>query len=196
MITEANIPNLLRCVTSTENAPNFDLGTWVQVGEPCGTYGCLVGNDILTTTGNIRSRHTWHDDFDEVTCLNTLNVDEDVDISEWAMQEYGISEKLMDYLFMPNDFLLRWNGGHNAYDFKTRKHDDRAAALRRLRKVIYYILHKRELMYTDDMKVRETARRQEGDHNVLQQVLAKLEAMEGNETGIEEKSRVACGVGS
>lgn len=146
MISEANIPNLMRCVANNEKAPGFNLHQW-----DCGTYGCLFGNDMIANglAGVFSVTFNPH----------TL-----------AESEYGLSQGAELFLFSCMDvgYLDRWvrfPGGGGL-----RSKHDREAALSRLRKFIYYVLHKRELLYDDRGCIRETARRAEGNHMVLSQV--------------------------
>jgi len=70
---------------------------------------------------------------------------------------------------------------HSIFDYHTlgnrtpKQMLDKEKCLERVRKVIYYILHKRELIYDERGCVRETIRRAEGNHNVVKQVKNKVE---------------------
>lgn len=159
MITEANIPALMRCVRNNESAPGFNLLTFVS---ECGTFGCLVGNDRLGCQIHLEETHY-----------------------SWSVREYGVTRTVWQFLFgeceiargagglvlsrSDDGFLLAFNGS------RRRNENDRTAALNRLRKFIYYVLHKRELLYDDNGCIRETARRAEGDHHVLRKVKARLD---------------------
>jgi hypothetical protein len=145
MISEANIPNLLRCVRNNEDAPGFYFCTYFH---RCGTFGCLIGNDYMS----VRSIAKVDSLIEEQPCIS------------WAWQEYGFSEcpRLFFWLF------ARCNGRGNTKEQR----------LARLRKAIYYIAHKKELLYDDSGRIRETARRAEGDHFVLRSVAQAVERKE------------------
>jgi hypothetical protein len=140
-VLEANIPNLLRCARNTDEASGFDLSGFVN---SCGSYGCLVGNDMLAL-GIYRGLM--------------------IHPRDWATKEYGVSS--VPYCTGPLSFLF--------YFFR-RRDDSREAALRRLRKFIYYVLHKREMLYDERGCVRETARRSEGDHFICRAALEQATA--------------------
>lgn len=53
--------------------------------------------------------------------------------------------------------------------------DDQDACIRKVRKFIYYKLHKRELCHEPDGRIRESARRAEGDHHIARRVLEEVE---------------------
>ncbi len=155
MITEANIPALMRCVTNNEKASDFYLGAW-----SCGTHGCLVGNDALAI-GVDRNYIGWG----------------------FASDEYGLGYVILQFLFGTRDFgrssigielrpTIAWLINNVSC---TRDPRDRTAALNRLRKFIYYVLRKRELLYDDSGCVRETARRAEGDHHIVRGVLRDVQ---------------------
>lgn len=149
MITEANLPALMRCVTNNEKAQRFDLSTY---RHDCGTYGCLVGNDSIALgidEPEMYGRYSGH--------------------IVWGIREYGIME---DNNICPGGESL-WSF---LFGYYHRTDVTREACLNRLRKFIYYVAHKRELLYDDSGRVRETARRAEGDHHVLRQVKKRVEA--------------------
>jgi hypothetical protein len=150
MITEANIPNLLRCVRNTENARGF---LFSQHVHECGSFGCLIGNDAIATfslTGE------WRDVMSQFRSKTG-----EYGFADWAATEYGVDYygRALGWLFYePN---LSGN--------------TQEQRLGRLRKFIYYVLHKRELLYDDSGRIRETARRAEGNHMVLRSVKSAVE---------------------
>ena len=77
MYGRINEVNLWRCVANNKAAKDFHLGTWVQ---PCGTYGCLVGNDALAAG-----------------CPEVLR--NDARIWDWATQAYGLTLREAAFLF-------------------------------------------------------------------------------------------------
>ena len=83
-------------------------------------------------------------------------------MSDFAELEYGLSYDVSRWLFFES------NGDE----------DTREQRIGRLRKFVYYVLHKRELLYDDSGCVRESARRAEGDHHIVRQVLAAAERCE------------------
>lgn len=158
MISEANVQTLMRCARNNENAPDFNLGAWFH---PCGTYGCLVGNDVIATYPNgLRSLMS----------------------PRWTTIEYGIPHTISALLFSNRELsherwgieCLREHGAIHPLVGIRRDPLNREAALNRLRKFIYYVLRKRELLYDDSGRIRETARRAEGDHFVIRNVLADV----------------------
>jgi hypothetical protein len=159
MITECNIQNLMRLVRNNEEATGFDLRAWFH---PCGTFGCLVGND----------------------CIAIGAVDGAKDFGLWAMREYGLPAVVIPFLFSSYE-LARGSFGIEceAGDFGVmpylnaihrRDFADREAALNRVRKFIAYVERKRAIMYTADWRVAEIARRTEGNWNVCAQVMQTL----------------------
>jgi hypothetical protein len=162
MISEVNTQALLRCIRNNEEARGFDLSNWVH---DCGTYGCLVGNDLLAC-GVPRS--DWH--------VRTYAA---------AGRHYGLSSLVAQYLFGvfeykpgPYGFTVYKDGMkepvlNGAAGF--RDATDREAALKRLRKAAYYFMHKKEMLYDDSGRIRETARRAEGDHHVCRKVKQAVE---------------------
>ena len=159
MISEVNIPALLRLIRNNEQAKSFCLMLWIA---PCETYGCLVGNDWLAThpgqvfPGAIK-----------------------------AIEEYGLAYKTNHLVY---HFLFEAQG----IKFRYEKHEskagemvmvvrcpprniyDREVAINRVRKFVYYVLHKRELLYDDRGCIRESIRRAEGNHNVVAGVLERI----------------------
>jgi hypothetical protein len=158
VITEANIPNLLRCVRNNEEAKGFYLGRWITVEHECGTIGCLVGNDWLA--------------------LGHEPVVPGCTVNEWALMEYALKPGVGRFLFGESDIPKRPGLGiatKSLWPGEQRDQHDREAALARLRKFIYYVLHKRELLYDDSGRIRETARRAEGNHMILRSVRSAVE---------------------
>lgn len=154
MITEARIDNLLRCVRNNEEALGFD---FPDIVHPCGAYGCLMGNDALASF-NIRATD-WDEAHEEFGRISGYEY-----IWDWTEEQYGIRD---------NSRLCEW-----LFYWSNNRGDTREQRVARLRKFIYYVLHKRELLYDDSGAVRETARRTEGDHHVLRAVKSAVERKE------------------
>lgn len=162
MITETNIPALLRLIKNNELSKAFDLRHFVQ---PCGTFGCLIGNDWLAT----------HE-----PSLAGLEFDfRHTNFWEFSRCQYKTSHWVSFWLFNTHDFFKGpWGIRLSKSWFgEQRNCTDRQAALNRVRKFVYYVLHKRELLYDDSGCIRETARRSEGDQHVLQQVQQKVRSI-------------------
>lgn len=149
-----NTQTLFRLIRNNENAKGFYLTLWFSTSIECGTIGCLVGNDALMS-GNEQLR------------LSLLTCHTDPYI--FPAKEYGISRMAAAWLFGPYKTL---RGGGN------RNPDDREAAINRVRKYVYWKLHRQEMMYDERGCVRETIRRAEGNHMVARQVLAAVERRE------------------
>jgi hypothetical protein len=189
---------LMRCVRNVESVSDrlFDLSSYVEDGRSCGTVACLVGWDWVMCGRPVPAS------ISENLALRTLvhasrgSLEDFVDHGEWGFEEYGVSEELFDFLFMPYSDRLVWNPERerNCESSTVRDCRDKEAALNRLRKTIYYILRKRELMYDDSGRVRETARRQEGDHNILRKVMEDMEAKDA--PSVCEEAEEECRMGS
>lgn len=146
---------LMNLIKANEEAPNFNLRTWEA---PCGTYGCLWGNYCIASGTPIS--------------LNPIRESAAV---------LGITPSEAVFLFSAANLLVgKWgiqyeSDGLPAGDSTNwRQPDDREAAIKRVRKFLYYKLHKRELCHEPDGRVKESARHTEGDHNVVRRVLAQV----------------------
>ena len=146
----ANIQALMQLVKNNENSKDFDLTHWTS---DCGTFGCLVGNDLL-------ARNVF---ISEAILQDIL----------WGKRHdhyYGLQHSVFNWLFncRKKDHENNW---------KLRNNKDKKAALNRVRKAIYYILRKRELMYDDDgefsQEKYEEARRT-GDIGISDKVLEEV----------------------
>lgn len=167
-----NAQALFRLIRNNEAAENFDLGQWV-----CGTYGCLVGNDLLACGFEPRAFH----------CMRFTE----------AGDFYGISALMASFLFGRHEVdrgssgiaVADYGNGEmviSAHDMgeslRDRNIEDKDAAISRVRKYLYYKLHKAEMEYDDRGCVRESIRRAEGDHHVLRAVKSAVERKERETT--------------
>lgn len=184
---KADIQSLMGLCRANEEAEGFDLGGWIHdpkdwwdgdvtkdVGEmladgelknpPCGTHGCLVGNHLLATR--------------EFKLLNRIDTTQSF---ETVAKRYGLTVGEAEFLFAAANHRMGRFGLIKDFDggYKVggtielcREYNDRESAIRRVRKLIYYKLRKRELCYEEDGRVKESARRAEGDHRIDRQVLA------------------------
>lgn len=162
MILDANLEALGRLVANNRKAPGFDLESWY---DPCGTFGCLVGNDNLA-------------------CGKPINLSGWTYYSE-AGEPYGLSAIFSVFLFSFKDPVRNANGivckmySDGLYYGPTDKYrdcSDREAAIRRVEKLIAYVRRKRALLYEADGRVKELARRTEGNHMVLPRIAHELAA--------------------
>jgi hypothetical protein len=168
MISEVNIQNLMRCVRNVESVSDrlFDLSSYVEDGRSCGTVACLVGWDWVMCGRPVPAS------ISENLALRTLvhasrgSLEDFVDHGEWGFEEYGVSEELFDFLFMPYSDRLVWN--------PERERNCESS--------------------TDSGRVRETARRQEGDHNILRKVMEDMEAKDA--PSVCEEAEEECRMGS
>jgi hypothetical protein len=147
-----NAQGLMDLIRANEEAPDFNLGTWMH---PCRTYGCLVGN--------------WAIQCDRMFVLETDNI-------------YGLTADSLSLSYRESSFLFctidirRDEWGHPLRPGVQRDWRNREAAINRVRKFLYYKLRKRELLYEEDGRVKESARRTEGDHHVCRAALAECVA--------------------
>jgi hypothetical protein len=151
MLRKANAQGLMDLIRANEEAPNFNLGSWV---EPCGTFGCLVGNWA------IRCNRMWMLDSDGIYDL--------------AAESLGITRKESRFLFSTID-VVRDRFGFEVPGLD-RDCENRSAAINRVRKFLYYKLRKWELLYEEDGRVKESARKQEGDRMVCREALEACSA--------------------
>lgn len=141
MFDKVNLENLKRCVRNNERAIGFDL---IDYFSPCGTFGCLVGNDMIAVTGISRRR--------------SESAIEEFELEHYGITEVGHEHALYDFLFM----------------FYRRDDFTKEACLNRLRKTITYIERKRAIWYEADGRVSELARRKEGEFMVCASVMQSL----------------------
>lgn len=153
--------SLMDLCTANEEAPGFDLGSWFSRHESCGTVGCLVGNYALSRLGT-----------DEILCAGVVNSFSFL-LVDYTFQDiaarFGLSDKESEWLFASCNFPRREGFGlvldsiTHGDSIGGRSQGDRHAAIARVRKLIYYKLRKRELLYEEDGRLRESARRTEGN---------------------------------
>jgi hypothetical protein len=174
---------LLNLVTANEKAERFNLGCWAEV-DSCGTFGCLVGNfclhhpeDELVLKGHFQGSYyppSFRDQPDECPYAATARRFGITPYeSEWMFgcQEMIQMESIEGWMYETRKTGF---GRFDLFDGEGRDTDDKAAAIARVRKFIYYKLHKQEMLYEADGRVKESARRAEGDHHVIRKVLEKV----------------------
>jgi hypothetical protein len=151
------------CRINEESRARFNLGTWRTI---CGTACCLVGNFCVARPGDslrlINESGRYMPFMDGVRRTGDLQVQ--------TAARFGITVPEACFLFGPHD-KVRTVWGRSA-GMKSRDAYDMHAAVRRVRKYLYYKLRKREFCYDEKGCVRESARRMEGDHNFARQALA------------------------
>ena len=149
---------LLDLIKANEAAENFNLGRWI---EHCGTYGCLVGNHACAVGGEFLSVASSFCDGDASTTFSIL------------ASKYGVTIRESFFLFASQNNTICWDAGsgENIYSTTYRLRTDKQKAINRVRKYLYYKLHKQELM--EDPKVRHM----EGDHHVVRKAAERAVCM-------------------
>lgn len=151
---------LLDVCKATETLPigGFDMGT-----INCGTVGCMIGNyNAMTGRAKLRFGTRYGRSVDDHDCAH-----------------FGITEREYKWLFdlgvyrgcFEEVLKTNWSGPDRDIANVTS-----AEALRRLRKFIYYKLHKHEMCYDEKYGVKESARRAEGNHCFAMRAKAKADA--------------------
>jgi hypothetical protein len=175
---------LLNLVTANEKARRFNLGYWWEkLNNGCGTVGCLIGNfchyhprDKLVIRGNSPKLldATFDDANDGCWAQIAARFGITKNESEWMFgaQEITSMDSVLDW--MNAIAQPGWDGCFDLFDGEGRDCENKAAAIARVRKFIYYKLHKQEMLYEADGRVKESARRAEGDHHVIRKVLEKV----------------------
>jgi len=145
MLTKPNFQELLDVVKATENLHTdvFDMSEVFILGE-CGTAGCMIGNYNLMKNRRV---HTF------------LSGDQ---------KAFGITRQEYRWLFSDMANIGSWNTKHRDLSAVTREQ-----ALARLRKFIYYKLHKHEMCYDEKRGVSERSRTLEGNHGFVTLALAE-----------------------
>jgi hypothetical protein len=159
-----NTQNLLDCIKASENSESFDLNLIVS---ECGTYGCLVGNHLISLGMDSRD-----------VCLAFESLEN--------REFYGLTKLEYQFLFGIYEVFhsSEW-GTHLRCGFEQRRPlftcfksdrrngEDKESALNRIRKLIYYKLHKKEMMYDERGCVRESARKA-GHVGIAEKVVESL----------------------
>lgn len=167
---------LFKLVKANEEAERFDLGFWVD-HDVCGTIGCLVGNFCLANPEDALKL----DETIEEPVYSESGVRGDA--FRHIAARFGLTHNESQWLFGTVDPALFQSMGYwenirsiysSMFSGDYRDCTDRAAAIARVRKFIYYKLHKQEMLYEEDGRVRESARRAEGDQHVVRKVLEKV----------------------
>lgn len=159
MFSNINTQALLELVKNNEKVNNFDLRHLI---DDCGTFGCLIGNDYIQKHGKFNPIIDY-----------SMNVEVSQQVFEWSKSEYCLPKSIWNFLFQYYDANKTWRGILLNSIGCARDCSDKKAALRRVRKFIYYYLHKQELIYDERGCVRETIRRQEGNYNIVNKVKEK-----------------------
>jgi len=161
---------LLSLIKANEQAIGFNLKCWLHF---CDMFGCLVGNDVLV-----------HRDERPLLSKGLLSrAIRNYGKFRWTFEsigsEYGITTKEAKFLFFGLDSHLYWDPQQqrNVTMQTPRNFTDRKAAINRVRKFVYYKLHKRGLM--EDPAVRHL----EGDHHVVRNAVIHNAVVRPNRVG-------------
>jgi hypothetical protein len=153
-----NFQRLLDVVKATEIVPlgGFDM-CCVNEKYSCRTVGCMIGN-YNAMVG--RDPH----------CFGDRQNNEEQD--DWDY--FGITEDEYAWLFLgsPNHFYFDFDRPRPGLSDITKD-----MALARLRKFIYYKLHKQEMIYDERGCVTERSRTQEGNHGFASRAKVMAESM-------------------
>ena len=153
---KVDVQALLEIARIAENTPDelFLMKTWGTFTD-CGTVACLIGN--------------WYVSKGEITGLKNIHPNESVG------QQFDFHD-ISDRLNIPETISLFLFGDHLACTSNRAVKEafflNKEQAISRLRKVIYYILHKREIMGLDKENWREIYEeaRRAGDIGVANKV--------------------------
>lgn len=157
---------LLDVCRATEELPlgRFWMGAVICRNE-CGTAGCLIGN-YNAMVGRAPGRFG--------TFEVNLNSDVVLDKLPGDWEHFGITTAEYDWLFNEGPVFNEAKTDRRTYDTSygweiyARAGDanliSRERTLTRLRKFIYYKLHKHEMIHDEKYGVREEARTKEGNH--------------------------------
>lgn len=151
MITEARIDNLLRCVRNNEAAHDF---CFYPAIHPCGTFGCMFGNDMLAV-------YDGYSQSEGAAWAKIRNVAK-ADTSDLLVREYGL-------LPLGSGLVMHW-----LFYCCNGRGDTREQRIHRLRKFIYYVQRKRAILYDEQGRIKESARRTEGNWMVCPKVMETL----------------------
>src|SRR3990172_3585323 len=152
-----NFQALLDVVKATKLLPlqRFDMSEVFYVDLCCGTVGCMIGNyNALVNRGS----------FQFGSCGGGKGG------GDWDY--FGITKEEYFWLFAERasdryELVTNWSNSHLGLKDVTRKQ-----AIARLRKLIYYKLHKHEMCHDQKYGVRDEARRAEGNHGFTVRALA------------------------
>lgn len=155
----------------SEEAREFHLGI-VASGSSCGSYGCLLGNYAIS--GNDK-RYRIHPECSRLIQFDGKSAELNGNLYGDAADRFGITLAESMFLFCEYDRLRKDNyyvdPNQSGYKRPWVGAEARSAAIGRVRKFIYYKLKKREFMYEEDGRVKESARRLEGNHGFAAQVI-------------------------
>lgn len=128
---------LLELIKANEQAKKIDIDTWAS---PCQTYGCLYGNYAIRKYGSLNPLITYKE----------------------PAKEFGISKNLAMLIFGSwyldkNKYGLLIRNKSVSFHHGKHKYLSHEKHLKRLRKIVYYLLRKDEFVY-DKRGVREEVR--------------------------------------
>lgn len=130
-----NTQALLRLIDANERAAYFCLARWFNHKDlsEC-TGGCLVGNDYLENRNQTNL---------SIVYVYRTSIDGDS-----VMKEYGVTSREYRYLFSAFNHKFVWCPVRRENIVKLVQRDvrDKQAAINRVRKFIYYKLHKKEML--------------------------------------------------
>jgi hypothetical protein len=149
---------LEKLIAANLAAPGFNLMRWTA---ECGTHGCLYGNYRIASDNALPIARFMMNGI-----LPFIS----------AADDFGISKLESHWLFNSSLFVRTERGfSVDSTGLLTTKskyrNNDLTEALNRVRKFLAYKLRKRALWYEADGRVKESARRTEGNLMVTQQVL-------------------------
>jgi len=123
------IRKLYELASANEQSIGFNLDLWLN---ECGSFGCLVGNDFLVNMVDRPYLTARGSDFWDIPTLRL---------------EYGISKGEAYFLFYDASTRYVWNSdlNTNIRIRQFRNSQDKEGAVKRIRKFLYYRLHKQEL---------------------------------------------------
>lgn len=150
-----DIQGLLKVLHAAEEEPNFDMSYWVILNNICGTTHCMIGafcnkhqEDELTLLQDQPVLASW-----------SLSKQRTGDSMEAIAVRFGITTKEAKWLFAQHPFYVYKDG--NRYKITNHRTTDlckhavdltKPEALARLRKFIYYKLHKQEMIVEEPQR--------------------------------------------
>lgn len=136
-----DIQGLLRVLHAAENEFNFSMSYWENFTKGCGTTHCMIGafcdqnekDDLLLKRGSISLRHY-----------------PDIENTEAVAERFSLTKKEVEWLFVV--YCHTWYTTKKPvvksplYKHTPATTLNKEKALARLRKFIYYKLHKQEMI--------------------------------------------------
>ena len=161
MLTKPNFQRLLDVCKATEQqfTTRFDMHE-VYSKDSCGTVGCMIGNYNVMVDREV-------DRFSDGWSYQDNRMYED-----W--EYFGITQYEYNWLFTEGVVFGRKNYAlRYITPRRNLKRVTKEEALSRLRKFIYYKMHKHEMIVDEKYGVREEARQKEGDNNFVNRASKK-----------------------